>query len=68
MSYKSKVPIFNAPAGTVFYYIANSYELNVCDICGKKRKCDWFECEDIGILTGFDCCRSCRSEVLEGNE
>lgn len=31
---------FRVPAGTPFYLIEDTYELNVCDVCGKKRKCD----------------------------
>ena len=65
MTYKSKISILNAPVGTVFYRVANSAEMNICDVCGCRKKCDWYECEDLWIITGFDCCRTCSKEALE---
>ena len=34
----------------------------ICDICGKKRLCVWFEQKD--KLVGMDICRRCRKEHL----
>lgn len=43
------------PEGTKLVISLNSYEENICDCCGQKRMCDWFEWEDGGL----DLCRKC---------
>lgn len=66
MIYRLKIPIWNKPAGLTFYKIANSYsKAAICNICGRRLGCDWYECTDIRELTGIDCCRSCSKEHLE---
>ena len=52
---------FRAPAGTPFYLIENTYALEVCDVCGKKRTCDYYQSKDPVVF--LDVCRSCRNEL-----
>ena len=65
-SIKVDFRFFSAPAGTVYHRIIGTYELNVCDCCGMKRSCDFYESEDGSTL--LDLCRTCKkthAEVLE---
>jgi len=62
--FKLVMPVFNAPVGTYFALCENTYEMTVCDVCGKKKKCDFFECWCFKPITGFDCCRTCRKQAL----
>lgn len=52
---------FREPVGTIYELIENTYELNVCDCCGKKRKCDYYSSEHAYL----DLCRTCRKEHAE---
>lgn len=52
---------FREPVGTIYELIENTYELNVCDCCGKKRKCDYYTSEHAFL----DLCRTCRKEHAE---
>lgn len=52
---------FREPVGTIYELIENTYELNVCDCCGKKRKCDYYSSEHACL----DLCRTCRKEHAE---
>lgn len=57
--------IFNA--GDRFELIDGSYDYEICDICGNKRKCDWLAYRvkpNPEGKTGFDCCRTCEKNVL----
>ena len=65
-SIKVDFRFFSAPAGTVYRRIVGTYELNVCDCCGMKRSCDFYESEDGNVL--MDLCRGCKkthAEVVE---
>ena len=56
------VPPFHA--GDRFVLIKDTYDLEICDLCGKKRKCDWFE-YDGENYTGIDVCRGCQKDVFK---
>ena len=62
--FKSVAYIFRAPIGTYFDLVENSYATAVCDICGKRKKCNYFECWCHNPIVGFDCCRTCRKQAL----
>ena len=61
--FKLVMPVNGAPVGTRFALCENTYATEVCDVCGKK-KCDFFECQCLRPITGFDCCRTCRKQAL----
>ena len=63
--YRSKIPVFTAPADTLFRKVDQTYAIEVCDICGKKRNCWWLEFTDISTLTGCDCCNTCLKRDFE---
>lgn len=63
--YRSKIPVFTAPADTLFRKVDQTYAIEVCDICGKKRNCWWLEFTDISTLTGCDCCNTCLKRNFE---
>ena len=63
--YRSKIPVFTAPADTLFRKVDQTYAVEVCDICGKKRNCWWLEFTDISTLTGCDCCNTCLKRNFE---
>ena len=55
----------HAPVGSEFVLIPDTYESNICDCCGNRRKCDLFEhayTTDLGTgdVVFMDLCRSCR--------
>lgn len=60
-----------------FHYIGTlkvvpeTYDNEVCDICGRRRKCDWYEPvvrkDPWTDLTGMDICRQCQ-RLLEVKE
>ena len=53
-------PFFSADAGSTLKLIHNTRELQVCDICGMKKYCDWYEWQPhIRGMTGMDICSSC---------
>lgn len=63
--YRFNVAVFHEPPGGVYELRPGTYALTICDICGKKRKCDFLVPEvptKFRSLVGFDCCRSCRKE------
>ena len=62
-SIKVDFRFFSAPAGTVYRRIVGTYELNVCDCCGMKRSCDFYESEDGKVL--MDLCRGCKKTHAE---
>ena len=65
-SIKVDFSFFSAPAGSVYRQIEGTYELNVCDCCGKKRSCDLYASVDWSVL--LDICRNCKkthAEVVE---
>lgn len=53
-----------------FKLVEGTYEMNVCDRCGCRRKCDWWENVTFtGIwTTGYDFCRECSEELREDIE
>ena len=60
MRIKISESFFHAPIGSTLIRIENTYQLEVCDMCGKKKKCDWFEWDPhISGMTGMDVCRTC---------
>ena len=63
--YRSRIPVFTAPAETLFRKVDQTYDTEICDICGRKRKCWWLEDTDISILTGCDCCNECLKKNFE---
>lgn len=57
----------HAPAGSVFYRVADTYEMNICDCCGNKRKCDLYEHSyetkyGTADVVFMDLCRTCAKE------
>ena len=64
MIVKIKEPFFRAPAGSIAVRVDGTYDTEVCDVCGKKRKCDWYEWRPgIAGMTGMDICRSCAKSL-----
>lgn len=37
---------FSAPAGSTLKHIPNTRMLQVCDVCGQKKYCDWWRREE----------------------
>lgn len=67
--YELLEPTFIFEKGDTFHLMPNSYEMNVCDVCCQKRKCDWLENDELGNgKTGMDCCRSCQKRILKAVE
>ena len=60
---KIDFPFFSVPAGSTYRRIEGTYELNVCDCCGKKRSCDLYAAEDWSTL--LDLCRNCKKTHAE---
>lgn len=63
-----KKSFFSAPVGTKLILIPDTYELNVCDICGKKRQCDYYQSEEFEGICGptsvfVDVCRQCKKDL-----
>ena len=57
-------PFFHADAGSTLLFVENSRMLQVCDVCGEKRYCDWYEWDPpIRGMTGMDVCRSCAKRL-----
>ena len=57
----------HAPAGSEFVRILDTYQMDICDCCGKKRKCDLYEhayTSDLGYgdVVFMDLCRTCARE------
>ncbi len=57
----------HAPAGSEFIRIANTYASDICDCCGKRRKCDLYEHayttdHGTGDVVFMDLCRTCAKE------
>lgn len=54
---------FSAPAGSMLKRLPDTRMFQVCDICGKKKPCDWYEWEpSISGMTGMDVCPTCARE------
>lgn len=61
-------PFFSAPAGSTLRLVPDSCCLQVCDICGKKKYCDYYIWDpSIMGMTGMDVCPTCsrQHEVME---
>ena len=52
-------PFFSAEKGTKLKRIEGTIESQVCDVCGKKKPCDWYIPIEKSSITGMDICRSC---------
>lgn len=57
--------------GYIHYCVAGSYDYEICDFCGRKRKCDWWAsdmllCPD--APTGWDACRQCSKKFKQRGE
>ena len=60
----------HAPTGSEFTLVKDTYESNVCDCCGNRRKCDLFVhfyTNSMGYkdTVFLDLCRSCRKKQTE---
>lgn len=63
---KINEPFFHAPAGSTLKLVHDTRCLQVCDICGEKKYCDWYEWDPpISGMTGMDVCPSCSKKVAE---
>ncbi len=57
-------PFFSAPAGSFLKVVPNTRMLQVCDVCGSKKYCDWFEWDpQITGMTGMDICPACAKRL-----
>lgn len=57
-------PFFSAPAGSTLKLIHNTRMSQVCDVCGNRRYCDWYEWEPgITGMTGMDVCPECSKRL-----
>ena len=47
--------------GQTFVEIEETYGTEVCDFCGRRVKCYWFENKslDVRARIGYDICRDC---------
>lgn len=55
---------FSAPAGSTLKLLHNSRMNQVCDVCGKRRYCDWYEWDpSISGMTGMDVCPGCSKKL-----
>lgn len=50
--------------GNVWKAIPDTYTPQICDVCGKKRKCNYMELQGVPntAVRYMDCCRSCLKE------
>ena len=55
---------FSLPAGSILRLIPDTLESEVCDVCGEKKRCDWYEPVERSTTTGMDVCRRC-SKILD---
>ena len=59
-------PFFNAPAGSTLKLIHNTRMIGICDVCGNKKYCDWYEWDpEIHYMTGMDVCSSCSKRLTD---
>lgn len=57
-------PFFSAPAGSTLKLLHDTRMAQVCDVCGKRRRCDWYEWEPRIIgMTGMDVCPTCAKRL-----
>lgn len=57
-------PFFSAPAGATLKLLPDSRMMEVCDSCGEKRYCDYYEWDpSIRGMTGMDICRTCAKKL-----
>lgn len=54
---------FSLPPGSILKLIPETYDTEVCDVCGEKKRCDWYEPVENSTTTGMDVCRRC-SRIL----
>ena len=62
--FRIKEPVFIFDAGDKFELKADTYDNEICDACGMKKKCDWLEYQGYN-KTGMDMCRTCEKKYLE---
>lgn len=61
---KIKEDFFHAPPGSTLRLIPNSRMSQVCDVCGCRKYCDWYEWDPgISGMTGMDVCSSCAKKL-----
>lgn len=55
---------FSAPPGATLTLIPNSRQMQVCDVCGNKKYCDWYEWDpERRGMTGMDVCPTCAKKL-----
>ncbi len=67
-SIKIQESFFSAPSGTILTIHEGTYETQVCDVCGKKKKCDYFSghFEAGHHAVYMDVCRACQRILSAG--
>lgn len=67
-TYRLKADAFIFSKGDIFDLMDGTYDSEICDVCGKRRWCDFLiSCsyDAYGCRGTFDCCRSCQKDFLE---
>lgn len=58
-----KIPFFSLLEGTRLERIDGTLETQVCDVCGQKKRCDWYvPCGNI-CHPGMNICKSCAKKL-----
>lgn len=55
---------FSAPPGSTLRLIPNRRMSQVCDVCGCRKYCDWYEWDPgISGMPGMDVCSTCAKKL-----
>lgn len=55
--------------GRTYVLVSGTYDMEICDICGKRRKCDYWQSYGDSDKRFWDICRGCLSQIkTEGIE
>lgn len=61
---KIQEEFFSAPVGATLELIPDSRMSQVCDVCGCRKYCDWYEWDPpISGMTGMDVCSTCAKKL-----
>lgn len=53
--------------GQLYARVPDSYATEICDICGNRRKCDYWMSYGRNVRF-WDICRSCQTMIRKGKE
>ena len=52
--------------GRLYALVSGTYDMEICDICGRRRKCDYWQSYGESDKRFWDICRSCLSRIKAG--